>query len=134
VLSSDPMWRARPHAFAFALLLLLTSGGACRLLPERYAINAPMRNLIWGGGVPVASPGVLRRRLKMPDGFSAQTWASDLPNARFLRFTPACDLLVSQPRQGQVTLLRRDRDGDGKPDGRTVLLSGLDRPTWARHP
>jgi glucose/arabinose dehydrogenase len=87
-----------------------------------------MRNLIWGGGVPVASPEVLRRRLKMPDGFSAQTWASDLPNARFLRFTPAGDLLVSQPRQGQVTLLRRDRDGDGKPDGRTVLLSGLDRP------
>ena len=113
---------------SLSALLVLTLGGACRFLPERYAINAPMRNLIWGGGIGAASPDVLRKRLKTPDGFTARLWASDLPNARFLRFTPAGDLLVSQPRQGRVTLLLRDRDGDGNPDGRTALLSGLDRP------
>src|SRR5262249_19672031 len=109
-------------------LLMVALVAACRLLPERYAINAPMRNLIWGGGVPVASADVLQERLKTPEGFTVQTWASDLPNARFMTFTPAGDLLISQPRQGQVTLLLRDSDGDGKPDGRVVLLSGLDRP------
>ena len=109
-------------------VLILALAAACRLLPERYAINAPLRNLIWGGGVPVASADVLQERLKTPEGFTVRTWASDLPNARFMCFTPAGDLLISQPRQGQVTLLQRDRDGDGKPDGRVVLLSDLDRP------
>ena len=118
----------RPRPAVVCGFVALTLATACRLLPERYAINAPMRNLIWGGGVPVASADVLHERLKTPAGFTVGTWASDLPNARFLRFTPAGDLLVSQPREGQVTLLLRDRDGDGKPDGRTVLLSGLDRP------
>jgi len=118
----------RPRLAVLCTLLILTLGTDCRLLPERYAINAPLRNLIWGGGVSAAPPEVLGERLKTPDGFTVRLWADDLPNARFLRFTAAGDLLVSQPRQGQVTLLQRDRDGDGKPDGRTALLSGLDRP------
>src|SRR5215470_15642859 len=103
------MRRSRPSIICGALVLALVA--ACRWLPERYAIDAPMRNLIWGGGVPVASADVLQERLKTPDGFTVRMWASDLPNARFMCFTPAGDLLVSQPRQGQVTLLQRDRDG-----------------------
>jgi glucose/arabinose dehydrogenase len=120
------MGRVAPHTLAACLVVGLIGG--CQLLPERYAINAPLRNLIWGGGVEAASPQMMRERLKTPDGFSVSLWADDLPNARFLRFTPAGDLLVSQPREGQVTLLERDANGDGKPDGRRVLLRDLDRP------
>jgi glucose/arabinose dehydrogenase len=53
---------------------------------------------------------------------------SGLPNARFLRFTPAGDLLVSTPRSGRIFLVERDSDGDGRPDGVRPLLEGLDRP------
>jgi glucose/arabinose dehydrogenase len=35
---------------------------------------------------------------------------------------------VSRTRFGSVELLRRDADGDGRADGRTVLLEGLNRP------
>jgi hypothetical protein len=57
--------------------------GACALLPDRYAVNAPLRNLIWGGGVQAATPETLRARLRAADGFTVSLWASDLPNARF---------------------------------------------------
>jgi glucose/arabinose dehydrogenase len=83
---------------------------------------------MWGEGVEAASPDVLRERLRTPDGFSVSLWADDLSNARFLRFTPAGDLLVSEPRRGRVTLLERDGNGDGRADGRHVVLDDLDRP------
>jgi glucose/arabinose dehydrogenase len=116
------------HRARLVAILILALTGACALLPERYAVNAPLRNLIWGGGVQAATPETLRERLRAPDGFTASLWASDLPNARFLRFTPDGDLLVSQPRLGQVTLVERDADGDGRADGRRVLLHDVDRP------
>jgi glucose/arabinose dehydrogenase len=99
----------------------LAVGVGCALLPERYALNVPIANLLWGGGIDAPSEDVIRRRLQVPEGFSVQLWAADVPNARMLRVTEAGDLLVSQPRRGQVTLLERD-------GGRRVLLQDLDRP------
>jgi glucose/arabinose dehydrogenase len=70
----------------------------------------------------------VRERLRVPAGFAVNTYASDVANARFLRFTEAGDLLVSAPRQGTVFLLERDRGGDGTADGRRALLTDLNRP------
>ena len=70
----------------------------------------------------------LGARIRVPEGFSISVWAEGVVNARFLRFTDAGDLLVSVPRKGQVALLERDADGDGRSDGARVLLDGLDRP------
>lgn len=67
-------------------------------------------------------------RLLLPDGFSLSIYARNLPHARMLAISNAGDLLVSQPRDGQVTLLMRDNNGDGLPDGRRVLIDGLNRP------
>ncbi|MCW5891442.1 MAG: sorbosone dehydrogenase family protein [bacterium] len=106
----------------------LAVGVGCALLPERYAMNVPVANLLWGGGIEAPSEAVVRRRLQVPPGFSVALWADEVPNARLLRVTETGDLLVSQPRRGQVTLLERDADGDGRADGRRVVLEGLDRP------
>lgn len=114
-------WIARLTASA-----LLATG--CQLLPERYAVNAPLGNLIWGGGIAAATPSELDARLRAPDGYGVALWASDLTNARFLRFTSAGDLLVSQPRLGKITLVRRDADGDGRADGSQTVIEGLNRP------
>lgn len=83
--------------------------------------------------LPIASHGspdvqILSERLRLPEGFRLSVYASDLPNARSLRFTEAGDLLVSLPRSGRIVLLERDQNGDGRPDGRRDLLSGLNRP------
>ena len=100
---------------------------SCRLLPERLAVNAPIANSLfgWSGDPPEAD--VLGSRLRVADGFHVSLYA-EVPKARFLRPTPAGDLLVSVPREGRIVRLVRDGDGDGRPDGQEVLLEGLDRP------
>jgi glucose/arabinose dehydrogenase len=103
--------------------------GACHwLVPERFAVNAPLGHLLLGRGVGAPPPEVLGARVRAAEGLAVGVFAEGIANARFLRFTPAGDLLVSQPREGAVLLLERDADGDGRSDGRRALLGGLDRP------
>jgi glucose/arabinose dehydrogenase len=84
--------------------------------------------MLFGRGAGAPSGETVDERLKVPDGFSISIWAADIDGARFLRFTPAGDLLVSQPRQSRITLLEADADGDGRSDGTQVLVDGLNRP------
>jgi glucose/arabinose dehydrogenase len=100
--------------------------GACALWPERWAVNAPLTNSLFGLERDLPEASALARRVHVPDGFSISVWATGLKNARMLRFTAAGDLLVSQPRLGQITLV--ERDAAATPDGRRVLLSDLNRP------
>ncbi len=111
-----------------SLVVLVAVGvGACNvLLPERYAVNAPLLQMLRGAAPPEAD--VIRSRLVVPEGFSVAEYASGLPNARFMRFTPTGDLLVSQPRAGHVSLLERDANADGRADGTRVLIGDLNRP------
>ena len=113
---------------AVALVLVLAVAVATRRfwLPQRFAVNVPLRSLV-GGGEDVA-PEDVALRLQLPPSFTVTRFASGLQNARFLRVTEAGDVVVSQPREGRVTLLRRDENGDGISDGTTSLISGLDRP------
>ncbi len=100
---------------------------ACGTLwPERLAVNAPVVGIFLGAEPPPKSE--LEQRMKLPEGFRIALFADGIRNARFLRFTPAGDLLVSSPREGSVFLLERDANGDGRADGVRVLLDGLDRP------
>lgn len=111
-------------------LLVPVAAGACRyLLPERFAVNAPMLHTLFGGrgaGTPAADE--ISERMQVPAGFEVGLWATEVRGARGLRFTPSGDLLVTRPRAGEVVLLEADRDGDGQSDGRRLLLQDLDRP------
>jgi glucose/arabinose dehydrogenase len=108
---------------------VLVAGGffACQLLPERLAVNAPLMNSLFGWGSAAPEPAAFGDRIRGADGFAVGLYA-ELPKARFLRPTPAGDLLVSVPREGRVVRLLRDANRDGLPDGQEVLLDGLDRP------
>ena len=64
----------------------------------------------------------------MPDGFKLQVYSTDVPLARFMAATPAGDLIVTRTRADIVSILERDRDGDGRADGHRVLLEGLQGP------
>jgi glucose/arabinose dehydrogenase len=102
--------------------------GACRyVLPERYAVNAPLRSFV-GSGADAPSQATLDARIRVPGGFAIGLFATGIRNARVLRVTEAGDLLVSAPRSGAVVLVERDADGDGRSEGWRALLSDLDRP------
>lgn len=99
------------------------------VLAQRFGhltVNFPLKSVL-GGAVSPAEEA-LRQRISLPPGFSLTVYAADLPGARMLRFTRTGDLLVSQPNGGAVVLLEKDADGDGHPDGRRQLLTGLSRP------
>jgi glucose/arabinose dehydrogenase len=85
-------------------------------------------NAMTGAPGPRAESATVRQQLVAPAGWRVEVYSADVPKARMLRLTAAGDLLVSQSREGQVTLLGRDADGDGRPDRRELLLQGLDRP------
>jgi glucose/arabinose dehydrogenase len=98
------------------------------VLPERFAVNAPIAQMLFGGAGETPEPDDVER-MQVPPGFAIGVYAEGIPaTARFLRFSDAGDLLVSTPRSGAVVLLERDADGDGRADGMRELLSGLNRP------
>ncbi|NND69157.1 MAG: oxidoreductase [Halioglobus sp.] len=87
-----------------------------------------MLNVMVGAEGPTTDEATARQRYSLPEGFALSVYSNAVPKARFMRFTAAGDLLVSRPHNGDILLLRRDTDGDNKPDGQEVLLSGLKRP------
>jgi len=72
------------------------------------------------GGGAFATP----RTLQIPAGWTARVWAR-VPGARMEAWTPAGDLLVSEPDNGIVTELVPDAQGTAKP---RTLLRGLTEP------
>lgn len=83
---------------------------------------------LFGQEAAALPPQAVVARLRGPEGTAVSVFAEELPNARFLRFTPGGALLVTLPRSGRVVRLEPDRDGDGRSDGRRDVVSGLDRP------
>ena len=102
---------------------------ACALLPERYAVNAPMINMMSGWfGADTPAESLFGARIRVPSGFGVGVFAAEIPGVRFLRPLPGGALLATTPRAGKVWLLAPDRDGDGRSDSSRVLLEGLERP------
>jgi glucose/arabinose dehydrogenase len=110
------------------LIAVAAAAGACALLPERYAVNAPLGHLLFQRDREAPDASLVGSRIRAADGFRVELYAADVPNARFLRVTPRGDLLVSQPKHGRITLLERDADGDGRADGQRALAEDRNHP------
>tara|TARA_B110000503_G_scaffold27555_2_gene44023 strand:+ start:17314 stop:18828 length:1515 start_codon:yes stop_codon:yes gene_type:complete len=112
------------------LILLIASLIGGLMATGQIATNSLpiLLNTLLGVPGPAANDATVRQRYQVPDGFTLELYAADLTRARFLRFTPAGDLLVSRPGMGDIVLLRRDADGDGHPDARETLMTELKRP------
>jgi glucose/arabinose dehydrogenase len=111
------------HTFLWALARIFILGGILGFLMSRwFGINTPLMKK------NPPSEEMLSTRMHLPPGFSISVYAKDLPDVRMLRFTEAGDLLASLPTEGRIVLLERDDDSDGAPDGRSDLVTGLNRP------
>ena len=71
---------------------------------------------------------LLRERIKLPEGYRLEIFARDLGRLRLMQMTENGDLIVSGYRDGNILLLKADRDGDGRSDGQQELLEGSNQP------
>ena len=121
----------RKLLIGLGLLLLLLVSIPAFLLASGTTDSSSLRMLfssMMGIAGPAANSDIVRQQYNVPDGFTLELYDANLPRARFLLFTPSGDLLVSRPHSGDILLLGRDADGDGKPDARATLIEGLERP------
>lgn len=89
---------------------------------------AAIFNVIFGTVVDAPSATTVQTRLQVPTGFSIGQYATNLKKVRMLEFTRSGDLIASQPRDGNVLILKADANGDGRSDETRVLMSQLRRP------
>jgi glucose/arabinose dehydrogenase len=112
-----------------AALLVAAGAIACALLPERYAVNAPMINMMSGWfGADAPATDQFGARIRVPEGFSVGLFAEQVPGVRLLRPLPSGALLATTPREGKVWRLEPDRNGDGRADAVKPLLENLNKP------
>ena len=71
---------------------------------------------------------LLREQIKLADGYRLEVFARDLGRLRLMQMTENGDLIVSGYRDGNILLVKADRDGDGRSDGQEDLLEGLNQP------
>jgi glucose/arabinose dehydrogenase len=98
------------------------------LLPEGFAVNAPVASMLFGSTIDPPSRDQIQNRFQVPPGFGLSLYARDLGNVRWIHTTSTGDLLASRPRSGDVILIAPDLDGDGQSDGTFPLIEGLNRP------
>jgi len=98
------------------------------LTNPNFVVNAPVVHDLLGVSRGLPDEDLQRARFRLPPGFVMNVYAEGITLARFMRVTPAGDVIVSQPRKRRVLLLIRDQDGDGRADGRRILLEDLHLP------
>jgi len=86
-------------------------------------------NMMTGRGAEIPEESLRNSRFELPEGFSLNLYANDLPNARFLRVTSAGDLLVSRPRHGEIVLLRASPEDPATAGQRFTVLDELKSPS-----
>jgi len=91
-------------------------------------VSGPFFDFLTGRQIATPAPEVIKGRFALPAGLRLGVFAEKVANARMMEVTPAGDILVSSYRSGDVILLYRDANADGRSDGRKVLLSGLNVP------
>ena len=76
----------------------------------------------------LATPAVAQDTpVTLPAGFHLETFARDVPGARFMTLDPSGTVLLSQPRQSRVVALP-DANRDGHADRVVTVVEGLSRP------
>lgn len=110
----------------YTLIFLLALGvGISALILLTPGISIPWKQLTGGAET---SEETVQAQIRTVPGYHIELFADSVPNARWLAVTRSGDVIVSQPKRGQVTLLKADSNRDGRADGQRVLIDGLNRP------
>jgi glucose/arabinose dehydrogenase len=84
--------------------------------------------MVMGMAGGAAAADLPLEKLSLPEGFAIEVYVDDVPNARQMARGDRGTLFVGTRHAGEVYALL-DSDGDGRPDARRVIASGLNMPT-----
>jgi glucose/arabinose dehydrogenase len=105
------------------LAVILFSFSTCK--EEKAASNAgPLGQKI---SISNAKADVQLDKLKLPEGFSIDVWAAEVPNARSMAVSESGIVFVGNRQENNVYALV-DENGDGKADSKYVLANDLRMP------
>lgn len=123
--------RARRIAAGIAIAVVVLLAALAAFVwwgPITVSDKRVMLGFLLGRGIEAPTATRVAMQLRVPSGLAVHAYSTEVPLARVIIFTPAGDLIVSRTRGGIVSLLERDRNSDGRPDGHRVLFEGLDGP------
>jgi len=105
------------------LAVILLSFSACK---EEKATSAsgPLGQKI---SIADAKADVQLDKLKLPEGFSIDVWAAEVPNARSMAVSESGIVFVGNRQEKNVYALV-DENGDGKAESKYVLANDLRMP------
>jgi len=109
---------------AAAAVLAAIAAGVVVMAP----VNLPVIGLLFGSRADFGDGGAFARRLTVADGYRIGIYATGLGDARVMQAADDGSILVSVPGEGVVRHVAADGNGDGRADGISTLVSGLDRP------
>jgi glucose/arabinose dehydrogenase len=105
------------------LAVILLSFSACK--EEKAASDVgPLGQKI---SIADAKADVQLDKLKLPEGFSIDVWAAEVPNARSMAVSESGIVFVGNRQENNVYALV-DENGDGKADSKYVLATDLRMP------
>ena len=105
------------------LTVILLSFSACK--EEKAASDVgPLGQKI---SIADAKADVQLDKLKLPEGFSIDVWAAEVPNARSMAVSESGIVFVGNRQENNVYALV-DENGDGKADSKYVLATDLRMP------
>lgn len=114
----------------FRVILIAATGLIAALVAALVVLplNVPAIGWLFGSAVSFEEEAVLLKRLKAPAGYRINVFATGIGDARLMQLTPGGDLIVTSSDTGEVVLVERDADGDGRGDGTRVIASGRQDP------
>ncbi|MCV6620900.1 MAG: PQQ-dependent sugar dehydrogenase [Cellvibrionaceae bacterium] len=110
------------------LVLALAIAALLQFGPLSLGSAKAILNVLGVYSVEAPQQSVIAQRLKVPEGFSVGRYAEGLTKVRFIEFSRSGDLLAVLSRDGQLVRLKADADGDGRHDGKEILMEGLKAP------
>jgi len=109
-------------------LLVLAGLGFVWFGPVAVGDKKVMLDFLLGRSIGPPTAEQVASQLRVAPGFRLEVYSTDVPLARWPLVTPVGDLIVARTRAGEIVLLQRDANGDGKPDAVRILLGKLRHP------
>jgi glucose/arabinose dehydrogenase len=116
-----PMKTTATALLGVGVLCIAAAVAAQQQVPQLPAPTAARPN----PGSVVPKPA--NAKLNVPQGFTVDNYAENVPQARLMVWAPNGDLFVSQPRANSISVFR-DTNKDGLPEERSVFVQGVAIP------